>query len=318
MQGRWRVSIVVSPRLTPEAADEQQLASFPEWLDWPATLREHEVRARDRRHDGAADPHRASRTSRPTAWSGSACSQPTLPVAGFVFKDMSQVNLRSFPVRNVLGFVRKHYEALSLAAGGGEHPTLLPWRARRPGAEGHAERTRHAHTASIDFGDALDRVPAARLRPLPRRAPARATARARTRRSSTARVFNDDSCIKAPVRRCRAGPAGRRAASFALRALPPDWEDPALIRNGTIAVADPADRERRAVLMDQFSGPAEYALWQSDRFYRRTQPTKAQKAMRRPGFAGGTHADQAARVRLPPARGVATATIRTCCAGSAW
>src|SRR5713226_8632274 len=38
LAGRLRVSIVASPRLTPQAANEQVLAAFPEWLDWPATL----------------------------------------------------------------------------------------------------------------------------------------------------------------------------------------------------------------------------------------------------------------------------------------
>ena len=37
-EGMWRVSVVVSPRLTPESADEQNLASFAAWLDWPRTL----------------------------------------------------------------------------------------------------------------------------------------------------------------------------------------------------------------------------------------------------------------------------------------
>ncbi|MDL2339141.1 MAG: hypothetical protein QFE16_14980, partial [Pseudomonadota bacterium] len=37
-RGAWRVSIVVSPRLTPESPAERQLDSFPEWLDWPATI----------------------------------------------------------------------------------------------------------------------------------------------------------------------------------------------------------------------------------------------------------------------------------------
>src|SRR5690348_7783432 len=40
LAGRLRVSIVVSPRLTPEAATEQQLGApgFAEFLDWPKTL----------------------------------------------------------------------------------------------------------------------------------------------------------------------------------------------------------------------------------------------------------------------------------------
>ena len=33
LAGRLRVSIVASPRLTPQAASEQQLQAFPEWLE---------------------------------------------------------------------------------------------------------------------------------------------------------------------------------------------------------------------------------------------------------------------------------------------
>ena len=35
--GRLRLSVLVSPRLDPEA-EAPVLASFPEWLDWPAAL----------------------------------------------------------------------------------------------------------------------------------------------------------------------------------------------------------------------------------------------------------------------------------------
>ena len=45
-----------------------------------------------------------------------------------MFKDMAQVNLRSFPVRNVLGLLRKHYGALAVQSAAA-HPTLLPWQA---------------------------------------------------------------------------------------------------------------------------------------------------------------------------------------------
>ena len=53
------------------------------------------------------------------------------PVAGFVFKNMAQVNLRSFAVRNVLGLLRKHYGELAVQSAG-THPTLLPWKTRIP------------------------------------------------------------------------------------------------------------------------------------------------------------------------------------------
>src|SRR5690349_5130576 len=42
--GRLRVSIVVSPRLTPQAADQQVLGAFPEWIHWPETLQKVKFR----------------------------------------------------------------------------------------------------------------------------------------------------------------------------------------------------------------------------------------------------------------------------------
>src|SRR4029077_10571306 len=60
---------------------------------------------------------------------------PQTPVAGFVFKDMSKVNLRSYAVRNVLGFLRKHYGKLAVQAAS-NHPTLLPWRSAHPDLKG--------------------------------------------------------------------------------------------------------------------------------------------------------------------------------------
>ena len=47
-EGLYRVSIVVSPRLTPEAADEQTLAAFPDWLNWPDFAEPRETGAEDR------------------------------------------------------------------------------------------------------------------------------------------------------------------------------------------------------------------------------------------------------------------------------
>src|SRR5690606_31795661 len=57
------------------------------------------------------------------------------PVAGFQFTDMSKVNLRSYPLRNVLGFLRRHYGRLAVQATS-SHPTLLPWRNAHPDLKG--------------------------------------------------------------------------------------------------------------------------------------------------------------------------------------
>ena len=273
---------MVSPRLTPEAPSEQELGSFPEWADWPATLK----RIKFTLALGTATVPLV-RLDRPETALDSALWRrlfyPGLPVAGFVFKDMSRVNLRSFPVRNVMGFVRRHYQAMSLQAGGGDHPTLLPWKEADPALKTLLGEL-GTRTRKFNLGDRSVEVlePGfGRFHQDPERGDGPRPHDVLVDRS----VFNDGSCIKARVRL-----PGRKGATaeFPLRALPPDWEDPALIRNGTIPVADATDRETRARLMEQFSGPAEYALWQSERFYNRTTPSKAQLAMRRPSCVGGT------------------------------
>src|SRR5256885_17220590 len=82
LAGRLRVSIVVSPRLTPQAANEQVLAAFPEWLDWPATL----SRAKFALRIGAqAVPLTRISTSDSALWTRLFTS--ATPVAGFVFQD---------------------------------------------------------------------------------------------------------------------------------------------------------------------------------------------------------------------------------------
>jgi hypothetical protein len=279
--GRRRVSIVVSPRLTPQAADEQQLRAFDEWLDWPATLArcsfDLEIAGGV---VGLRPVLRPELTPDSDLWR--RLFPPTLGVSGFQFKDMSRVNLRSFPVRNVLGFVRQHYASMSAQAGSGGHPTLLPWRAADPALKGMLAEL-GTRTQTVVLGDRSIEVPLPGFGRFHRR-PEGGDGPGPHERIVNGAVFDDASCIKAPAQ--VPGSEGK-GVQFPLRALPPDWEDPALIRNGTIQVAA-ADREARAQLMEQFSGPAEYAMWQADRFYRRTVPTKAQLEMKRPAMAGGT------------------------------
>ena len=61
--GQLRVSIVVSPRLTPEAADQQTLQSFPDWVRWPDTLKNVTFRLREGSLSGA---HASTYSGRPS------------------------------------------------------------------------------------------------------------------------------------------------------------------------------------------------------------------------------------------------------------
>ena len=152
MAGRLRVSVVVSPRLTPQAAGEQTLEAFDDWRNWPKTLQAVELKLRI--GSGSVGLERVSKAD-PELWERLLPGET--PVAGFVFKDMSQVNLRSYPVRNVLGLLREHYGALAVQSAS-THPTLLPWRNAHPTLKGMLTRL-GTETRTINFGHTSIDVP---------------------------------------------------------------------------------------------------------------------------------------------------------------
>ena len=264
--GRLRVSIVASPRLTPQAADEQVLKAFPDWRDWPATLE----RAKFRLHV-AGQSVDLERVTSPDSSLWTRLFSPATPVAGFEFRNMADVNLRSFAVRNVLGLVRKHYGALAVQSAG-THPTLLPWKNAHPNLKGMLTEL-GTRTHPIALGDRIVEVP------LP----------------GFDRFFDDKDregldrrlgdLVFGPRSRVHGQAAGIGAdeegnpsggSAFAVRALPPDWSDP--------AGGGPASG-----VMSQFATAGEYTLYQANRFYRREPITdsqfnslQAQKQLRRP------------------------------------
>jgi hypothetical protein len=261
MQGRRRVSIVVSPRLMPQAADEQVLKAFPEFLDWPATLAAAKFRLVLGPVSVGLIPLNGGDS---TLW-GKLFDTQT-PVAGFQFKDMSKVNLRSFAVRNVLGFLRKHYGRLAVQSTA-NHPTLLPWRSAHPDLKGMlgALGTR---TQTFSFGDRKVEVAL----------PGFSRFFSNDERESvearlTREVFGPDGRYRTPVPAIDAPETGvpPQAGEAVLRVLPADWHDP---QGGG----------PDAALMSQFASADEYTFYQANRFYHREPPTEAQRKMRRPSF----------------------------------
>ncbi|MGE0447541.1 MAG: hypothetical protein AB7P99_20125, partial [Vicinamibacterales bacterium] len=265
LKGRTRVSVVVSPRLSPQAANEQTLQAFADWRNWPKTL--ETVKFKLRVGSTTVALERISKAD-PDLWA--RLLPETTPVAGFVFPDMARVNLRSFPVRNVLGLLRAHYGALAVNSGG-THPTLLPWRNAHPTLKGMLTQLGTA-TQTINLGDRSIEVP------LP----------------GFDRFFDDENQegIEQRLGDLVFGPKSRRRgqavspgvgrtgeptkADFPMRVLPPDWVAPAAAGSA-------------AAIMSQFSTAGEYALYQANRFYRREPLTqarrdqlKAQGQLRRP------------------------------------
>lgn len=256
LAGRLRVSIVVSPRLTPEVATEQQLgaAGFADFQDWPKTLQSAKLQLRI----GAnVVPLEIVSTIQPGLWK--EFFGKTTPVAGFVFKDMSRVNLRSYAVRNVLGFVRKHYGNLATMAAG-THPTLLPWSGAHGSLKGmltdlgtRTQKIVLGNTTLETMVPGFDRFFDDQTRE-------------GLEKSLGGMVFGPDSRYRAPVVGVDGTPGNQQ---FAIRALPPDWRDP-------------AGGSPDAPVMSQFATADEYTFYQANRFYRRNPPTPDELKMRRP------------------------------------
>ena len=101
---RRRVSVAVSPRLTPESVDEPILGKFPASLKWPDVLGGAKFSAIS---GGKQIGLELISKIDPDLWREFFTEET--PVAGFQYMDMSAVNLRSYSVRNMLGYVKRHY-----------------------------------------------------------------------------------------------------------------------------------------------------------------------------------------------------------------
>jgi hypothetical protein len=268
--GRRRVTIAVSPRLTPQAADEQVLKAFPEFLDWPAILTGAKFSLVI---GGDAVPLLPLKPGDSALWR--KLFNSSTPVNGFTFKDMSQANLRSFPVRNVLGFVRRHYARLAVQASS-NHPTLLPWQNAHPDLKGMLTDI-GTRTQKFNLGDRSVEVALPGF--------SRFFAGEKDPQSVDSlldrTVFGKDGPYRVPVAAIDAeetsSPA--QAGEAARRALEADWYNP---RPG--GPNTPLVGRNDAALMDQFSSADEYAFYQASRFYRREPASAEQRAMRRPSF----------------------------------
>lgn len=257
--GSLRLSIVVSPRLTPQSAAEQKLGApgFADFHNWPETL--DRIKLGLRIGNQTVPVQRVSKTD---AQLWKQVFGAATPVEGFTFRDMSQVNLRSFPVRNVLGFVREHHGRIA-QANPVTPPTLLPWRGADPALKdmltGLGTRVEKINLGGTSlevmhpgfdrfFSDDKEKAIEATVDRL---------------------VFSEKGRYRIPVAGIDGQVNGKQVA--AIRALPSDWQDPAL--------GGPD-----AALMSQFASAAEYTFYQANRFYRRQPATKAEQAIRRPSF----------------------------------
>lgn len=266
--GEALVSVVVSPRLTPQAAAEQVLAAFPEFLDWPDTLSGASFKLQL-----AAGSLPLIPLSNPKSELWKKLFRPETPVAGFQFKDMSKVNLHSYAVRNVLGFVRRHYAGLAVQSAS-NHPTLLPWRNAHPDLKNMLSDI-GTRTLKQDLGDRTIEFA------LPGFSRFFGEAGESLRGRLGKSVFGPRSIYKMPVTAIGAedqGPPPQKGTA-PRRALPSDWYNP---RPG--GPQSPLVNKPDAALMDQFSSAAEYDFYQANRFYNREPVSDAERRLRYPNY----------------------------------
>ncbi|MCL2432286.1 hypothetical protein [Candidatus Bathycorpusculum sp.] len=126
-----RVSVVVSPRLTPQTSSETVLRAFPEFLNWPTVLESAGFSAEIQDVSGnliqRIPLNFISKNEFDRDLWFCLFSKDT-PVNGFQYQDMRKdsVTMYSYSVRNILSYLQKHYANLAVSTPS-EHPKLLPW-----------------------------------------------------------------------------------------------------------------------------------------------------------------------------------------------
>ncbi|MEU3783130.1 hypothetical protein [Streptomyces sp900129855] len=109
--GQLRASVFVAPRLHP--GGNATLADFPDFADWSSVL--NGLTLLVERPDGATEaPLRVTASARGGLWR--ALLPATTPVKAFTFEDLADRPLISFPVGDVLAYLRNQWATLALAA----------------------------------------------------------------------------------------------------------------------------------------------------------------------------------------------------------
>jgi hypothetical protein len=123
---RLRLSVLVSPRLTANAATGT-LAEFPNFLDWPATVAGLSFTVEFLSGPSVAakpvvEPGNPALDS--PAWK--ALFPGTFPVNSYAFDDRSGLAVRSFPTKKLLSFLTNAYQTVAVQSPQ-QMPTLEQW-----------------------------------------------------------------------------------------------------------------------------------------------------------------------------------------------
>jgi hypothetical protein len=113
---RLRLSALVSPRLETAPAPAGTLADFPAFQNWPGQAIGFAVSFSG---GAAVAATRISPAPDPALWA--SLFPPSMPVDGFVPDDYTTQTIHSYPVANVVGFLKQQYGRVGVAS-----PTTLP------------------------------------------------------------------------------------------------------------------------------------------------------------------------------------------------
>ena len=250
--GELVVSIVPSFRLTPQQASEQDLGAFPDLLDWPALLAASRFGLRVGAQEFPLKP-----ISNPDSRLWQRVFPKRLPVAGYVFNDLSKHNLRSFPVRTLVSFLHTHYGALA-ETDGLERPALFGPGSRLQGMLGELGIRRRGHIKTgIDRWFADGRSKEGGLTDLEQR------------------LIDDYFSSEGFAPRTVTGIDGR-----------PHDNSTSLISQRKLRRALPATLSGTPA-SGYFSGEPEYALYQANRFYQRPENDRPYARLPKAGSVGG-------------------------------
>lgn len=118
-----RLSILLSPRLDPEASPQVLQTFFPEWEDWPGTLGSARIEIT---YNGRKVKFSASEATGPNRLDASlglpdsavwrAVFHPALPVSPFVFTDLSHHAIVSYDTLRIAALVQQLYAAMARSA----------------------------------------------------------------------------------------------------------------------------------------------------------------------------------------------------------
>ncbi|HEX7276306.1 MAG TPA: hypothetical protein VF244_02935, partial [Acidimicrobiales bacterium] len=109
--GQYRLSVHIAPQLRTDA--DTTLATFPDWVDWPATVNAV-VFTVSFGGDAAIPATLASAPAQSALWT--ALFQGGALVRSHTKPDVRNRRKRSYPARNVMAYIQKQYTDVALAS----------------------------------------------------------------------------------------------------------------------------------------------------------------------------------------------------------